>query len=92
MPFKNLRGKSVENMKRRIRNEIKRTMEFVTEESFLRLPNDLNGNPRYYLSSQDTTEKLAREAGGTMYRGNRYGAGWVFSTYNLRGTVTTLNA
>ena len=58
----------------------------ITEEA-LRLTNCVNGNPRYYISAM-----MFRRAGtGDFYRpeycrkytGKRYGAGWVFTSYNL---------
>jgi len=64
----------------------------ITKSNFLRLPNDINGNPRYYLPFYLTTEVMARKAYAVKYRGKRYGKGWVFSSYALQEEVIdTLN-
>ena len=63
----------------------------ICEEAFLRLDNCINGNPRYYLAQFLTCELKARDAGGVMYRGKRFGYGWVFTTYDLQNTCDVLN-
>lgn len=55
-------------------------------ESALRLDNDVNGNPRYYIPVfcfWDTPCGKTRPFGAVKYRGKRYGQGWVFQSYNL---------
>jgi len=51
-----------------------------------RLDNDVNGNPRYYLPVfmfVNGAGEMYRPKGCSKYRGKRYGAGWVFQSYNL---------
>ena len=67
------------------------TTDTITEDDFTRLPNDVNGNPRYYLPAFLTTEPAARSCGAVKYRGKQYGPGWVFQTYSLRSDCATLN-
>jgi hypothetical protein len=64
----------------------------LTADNFKRINNDINGNPRYYLPIYLTTESAARKIGGVKFRGKKYGAGWVFQSYNLLGDVAALNA
>jgi hypothetical protein len=63
----------------------------IRESDFARLPNDYNGNPRYYLAVYLTTEPAARAAGGVKYRGKQFGPGWVFQTHALCSVVDSLN-
>ena len=55
----------------------------------IRLDNDVNGNPRYYVPSFafvrefGVQSSMYRPAYATKYRGKRFGAGWVFQSYNL---------
>jgi hypothetical protein len=59
-------------------------------EFAIRLDNDVNGNPRYYLSIVafcDESGKMFRPKFCTKYRGKRYGAGWVFQSYNLESDL-----
>jgi hypothetical protein len=64
----------------------------LTTENFTRLDNDTNGNPRYYLPIYLATESAARKLGAVKYRGKKYGAGWVFQTYNLQSECDAINA
>jgi hypothetical protein len=64
----------------------------LTESDFIRLPCDVNGNPRYYLPAFLVHEDAARAREAVKYRGKNYGEGWVFQTYNLKGDIETLNA
>ena len=66
-----------------------------------RLNNDINGNPRYYIScihfADDGDAPLGnsmyRPAFADKYRGKKYGAGWVFQSYYLADDVQcALNA
>lgn len=55
-------------------------------EAAERMDNDINGNPRYYIPVYlftDADGVRYRPAGAVKYRGKRYGAGWVFQSYNL---------
>nr|DAV86483.1 MAG TPA: hypothetical protein [Caudoviricetes sp.] len=70
------------------------------ENVFVRLKNDVNGNPRYYVGAYDLAalvgvraDQLPRFAGKTgfnKYRGKRYGGGYVVSSYNLDQSVSYL--
>lgn len=56
-------------------------------DSALRLDNDVNGNPRYYIPIfmfWDTPCGKGRPLGAVTYRGKKYGPGWVFQSHNLR--------
>jgi hypothetical protein len=64
----------------------------LTRENFRRLDNDTNGNPRYYLPVYLAPEVTARKLGAVKYRGKKYGAGWVFQTYNLQDDCDKINA
>ena len=55
-------------------------------QSVIRLDNDVNGNPRYYmpiflLPSMDDKRRL--RGGLAKYRGKRFGAGYVFTSYSV---------
>jgi hypothetical protein len=68
----------------------------ITQDSFTRIKNDVNGNPRYvihFLSIADTyTDALikARKLGGRKFHNKQYGGGIVFSTYNLNNLIIEL--
>lgn len=55
----------------------------------IRLDNDVNGNPRYYLSvvSFEHDGRFYRPRYCSKYRGKRFGAGWVFQSYNLESDL-----
>lgn len=56
----------------------------------IHLPNDVNGNPRYYLSVihfVGNDGKFYRPRYCSKYRGKRFGAGWVFQSYNLESDL-----
>ena len=60
------------------------------KESAIRLDNDINGNPRYYFPRYvwpKMDDKTRRSAGLSMYRGKRYGAGYVMMAYNLLNDI-----
>jgi len=60
------------------------------KQSSIRLDNDINGNPRYYFPKYmwpKMDDKTRRSAGLALYRGKRYGAGYVMTTYNLDGDL-----
>jgi hypothetical protein len=72
------------------------------EQNFIRLSNDVNGNPRYYIGCYDladlvraTTaevEAVAIKAGFRKYRGKKYGTGYVVVSYNLEQSLSYLKA
>ena len=51
----------------------------------IRLPNDVNGNPRYYLPVYVFVRngRFYRPKYARKYRGKQFGPGWVFSSYSL---------
>ena len=59
-------------------------------DAAIRLDNDVNGNPRYYVpvymfSRDDGT--FYRPKYCRKYTGKRYGAGWVFQSYALENDI-----
>ena len=55
-------------------------------QSAIRLDNDINGNPRYYLPIYmlpRMADKARLKAGLSRYRGKRFGAGYVIQSYSL---------
>lgn len=59
-------------------------------QSAIRIDNDVNGNPRYYFPKfvwPDMDRKARLSAGLNMYRGKRYGAGYVMQSYNLASDI-----
>ena len=70
------------------------------EQIFARLKNDVNGNPRYYVGiydlaalvgvAVDDLPQFAKKVGFKKYRGNKYGAGYVTQSYNLKNSVDAL--
>lgn len=59
-------------------------------DSAIRLDNDVNGNPRYYIPVFmfiGKNGKWFRPAYANKYRGKRYGAGWAFQSYNLELSI-----
>ena len=52
----------------------------------IRLPQDMNGNPRYYVPVYMFTDKDGkrfRPNYAKKYRGKQFGPGWVFQSYEL---------
>ena len=69
-------------------NQLKIQAQEIAEYA-TRIDNDYNGNPRYYISAcafMDNGE-FYRPKYARKYRGKRYGAGWVFQSYDLQGDV-----
>ena len=57
----------------------------------LRLPLDVNGNPRYYLPLYllpKMDNKTRSKLGLVKYRGSQYGAGYVIQSYSLQDDLT----
>ena len=58
--------------------------------SAIRLDNDVNGNPRYYFPKfvwPQMDNKTRLSAGLNLYRGKKYGAGYVMQSYSLDGDI-----
>lgn len=58
--------------------------------SAIRLDNDVNGNPRYYFPKfvwPEMDNKTRLSAGLNLYRGKKYGAGYVMQSYYLDGDI-----
>ena len=68
------------------------TTSALTKDNFIRIDSDINGNPRYYLPIFLAPESIARKLGAVKYRGKKYGAGWVFQTYNLQDDCDKINS
>ena len=68
-------------------------MHHKVSTKFLRLDNDVYGNPRYYISAQElacmlgvTFRQLNENRSHlhlTLYKGKKYGLGFVLTSYNL---------
>lgn len=77
-------------------------MTYEQKQNFIRLSNDVNGNPRYYIGCYElaglvraTTaevEAVAVKAGFRKYRGKKYGTGYVVVGYNLDQSLSYLKA
>jgi hypothetical protein len=55
-----------------------------------KLNNCVNGNPRYYVAAYEfkgDSGEYYRPAFANKYRGKAYGAGWVFTSYNLESCI-----
>lgn len=78
------------------------THEQKQKQNFIRLSNDVNGNPRYYIGCYDLAdlvrastaevEAVAIKAGFRKYRGKKYGTGYVVVSYNLDQSLSYLKA
>ena len=72
--------------------------QVLTTESFTRVNNDVNGNPRYvihFLNIADNYEnavKLANKIGGRKFHNKQYGGGIVFQSYSLTDTIKRINS
>lgn len=59
---------------------------------FIRIKNDINGNPRYvchFLNIADNYNSaiiIAKKIGGKKYHNKQYGGGIVFQSYNIEKT------
>lgn len=70
------------------------------EQIAIRLNNDINGNPRYYIglielaclfgTNRRTLECWVGDLGLRAYRGNRSGSGYVFQSHNLENQLENL--
>lgn len=66
-------------------------------QNFLRIENDMNGNPRYYIGwlemasllnvDANKLESLERDLRLTNYKGKKYGKGYILQSYNLKASV-----
>lgn len=66
-------------------------------ESFYRVNNDSNGNPRYVihwsafgLNDYDESLALAKSIGFKAYRASEFGGGFVTSSYNLENEAEAI--
>ena len=60
-------------------------------QSAIRLDNDINGNPRYYLPLYmlpRMADKARLKAGLSRYCGKRFGAGYVIQSYSLENDLS----
>ena len=70
------------------------------EQRFIRMKNDVNGNPIYYIGIYDLANivgvsvndlpAIAKKVGFKNYRGKKYGTGFTVQSYNLDYTVSRL--
>ena len=70
--------------------EILKQMVKGVVDSAIRLDSDMYGNPRYGIPVfmfNDRNNKWFRPVHANKYRGKRYGALWVFQSYNLKRSV-----
>lgn len=52
----------------------------------VKINHDINGNPRYYIGAsnfRDIDGNFIRPVYAKKYRGKKFGAGWIFQSYNL---------
>jgi hypothetical protein len=69
----------------------------ITENSFKRVNNDVNGNPRYVFHflelADDYNEalKIAKKIGGKKFHNKQFGGGIVIQSYNLRDDIKLIN-
>lgn len=84
-------------MKRQRRSNAMTDFNYTAREiadMAIRLDNDVNGNPRYYVPCFAFMRKFGvlssmyRPAYASKYRGKKFGAGWVFQSYNLVEDLT----
>jgi hypothetical protein len=59
----------------------------------LKIPHDINGNPRYFIPLSDINEKpeialeKAKSIGGKKYKGKCYEAGVIIKSYSLQNDL-----
>jgi hypothetical protein len=69
----------------------------INNDSFTRIKNDINGNPRYVIHFLDLNNdyenalKTARKLGGRKFHNKQYGGGIVFQSYNNHALANQLN-
>jgi len=67
-------------------------------DSFYRVNNGVNGDPRYvthYLAfdrDYATAKRIANKLGFSVYRGREFGGGFVTSSYNLENDIEAIIA
>lgn len=71
-------------------------MRKIKAQDFVRIDNDINGNPRYYIEyalfyDVNMSDKKRLSAGLEKYRGKKYGSGFVVQSYNLEHTADFIN-
>lgn len=69
----------------------------INNDSFTRIKNDINGNPRYVIHFLDLNNdyenalKIAKKLGGRKFHNKQYGGGIVFQSYNNHALANQLN-
>ena len=69
------------------------TKEGLQEISVMRINNCVNGNPRYVVHflalglKEYKSNDLTRQSGLKLYRGKKFGGGFVFSSYNVKDSL-----
>lgn len=83
--------KRCDNIREAIRHapHRKAVNKLVTDlsDSAIRMDNDAYGNPRYYIPFYmfpEMADKVRSKAGLHLYRGKRYGKGYVIQAYSLK--------
>ena len=75
-----------------IRKDISKQAQEIADGA-TRLPNDINGNPRYVIhwlafgNDYDSAYIVAKPLGFSKYRGKNFGGGFVCQSYNLENTA-----
>lgn len=61
------------------------------EVSVVKIPNDINGNPMYYIAyyyiNPNMTKSQKSKAALRVYRGKKFGKGYVFQSYALPSSI-----
>ncbi len=73
-----------------LNNEDNIELAEAIEIEAVKINNDVNGNPRYYFAGymfRDGRGRRVRPAFADKYRGKKFGAGWVFTSFNLNSTL-----
>ncbi len=73
-----------------LNNEDNIDLAEAIEIEAVKIDNDVNGNPRYYFAGymfRDGRGRRVRPAFADKYRGKKFGAGWVFTSFNLNSTL-----
>ena len=66
----------------------------ITTDNFTRIDNDSYGNPRYYIPVfmlDGIEHKTLNKLGFKLYRGKKYGKGYVVQSYNIQHDCDRLN-
>ncbi len=69
----------------------------ITKDNFIRINNDVNGNPRYVFHFLELANNynealfLAKKIGGKKFHNKQYGGGIVVQSYNLQDDCDRIN-